>query len=272
MKDEYELLTDEEKLRHWEAVIAHKIRSQAEVSENPGIAISDEFIAHCLAVDSNFLKFTPLLSLTFPELKKYVPEDYRMAPVSLLKKWTLISALILFAGIQVILMLKSGMKALIFIGIVNCGIGSVYAVGILLNRKLRKMYRRFAERTGLAFRYSKGGLPGFLYDPSVSGIYNGLNVDLSFRTRWTGRWSHGQIGLGQPQIISRSILTVKLRGPLSQTDQKNISELMKRNRLNGELSFENKSLYYNVIGAINSEKMQEELIKALDSLTGSLSH
>ncbi len=267
MKKEYDLLTDEEKLKHWEAVVAHKIRSQAEVSDAPGMAISDEFVANCLKKDRNFLKFTPLLSITFPELKKYVPEAYRGPPGGLLKKWTFISSLIFFAGIQVLLLIKSGTKALIFIGIVDGVIGSVYYAGVILNRKLKKMYRQLAERTGLEFRYSEGVLPGFLYYPVLGGVFNGFHVYLSFRNKWTGRWSRGQIGLGQAQTTSRSTLSVKRREPVSSKDQKKIFGLIKNNHLNGDILFENNSVNYEMIGAVNSKTMQDELIKVLEVLT-----
>ncbi len=270
MKKDYLRFSESEKLKYWEGMIAHKIRSQAEAGGDPDSAITEEFVDNCKKQDSGFPDFIPALSLTFPVMKKYIRENGKKIGYDPLKKWVLVFAAVLFFGIQILLIFKEGYAGMIFAGIVNSIMGIVFYIGIRINSGIKKIYRSIAETTGLNFRYSTGGLPGFLYDPGLEGFYNGFQVSLIFENKWTGRWIPGQNGLGQAQRNTRSVLGIKLPGPVSPDIREKISEVSDQINLKGDLSFNDNSIGYEVVGAINSEKMKDDLLNALNIITNTL--
>ncbi len=267
MRKEYSKLTETQKLRYWESLIAHKIRSQSETGDDPNASLDAEFFAHCKKKDPKFERFLPDLSRKFYALENYFIKYGKSVDRDYLKTGAFIFSLLLYFGIQIFMLFNYGLKVLIYILFFNGIMGGAYLSAYFSDRKKKQLYKTLADEKGLSFSYNKGGIPGLLYYPIIEGVYKGFSTKLILKSKWTGRWSGGGlIGMGTPQITTGSYLQMFLHSNLSKSQIEKIKKYLNSKNLKGDFFVEADNVCYKRIGAIGSKKMKNEFSLVYDIL------
>lgn len=270
MSEDYSVLSESEKLHYWESIISHKIRSQAE-STDDSLAWFNKAVYNVFCLqDPDFSRFIPQLRkkfISFAEKAEKFANDHEITDkktaYDYIKNIIVYGAIFVYLCAQVFFIIKGGWNGFIFVLVLNTVMGVPYGLGVYNDSKSKKLYHELANEKGLRFSFSKSGLPGFLYWPKVDGEYKGFKTRLSLTQRWTGRMQGGQF-----QIRTGTVLCFELPKALTPVQQENYLQSLQKKVTNNKATITVKpnEITYQVAWTLSSKEKKDEMAVMYDLL------